>query len=114
MPDYSSCPSVSCTVEFRNPEQGGRRTLPTDLESGVYRPHVVVSGPSGGSEYLGVAFVAGVTPMPVGRPLQVTLALLYHPNVSYAALVPGAHFRIMEGPNEVGTGSVTAASPAVA
>ena len=35
------------------------------------------------------------------------MALVYHPEVDYSALLVGTHFQILEGPHVVGAGTVT-------
>lgn len=94
-------------IELLPPESGGRR-LPLDLcndRSGQYRPHLRVIGGSG--ELLGVAFTDGPDdPVPPGGRACADIKSLYEPDVSYAELVEGARFEILEGPHVVGHGQV--------
>jgi hypothetical protein len=95
---------VSCIrveVVFLPTAAGGRRSLPSP-GSGQYMPHLVADG---GTEYLGVRFVAGPQPE-FGVRSEFVVALAYHPRVDYAALAPGATFTVREGPRVVGSGRV--------
>jgi hypothetical protein len=91
---------------------------PRVISHGKYRPHVVV-GPSTQREaitegrtllekYLGVAFVNAEGMLNPGEEAEVTMLLMYHPDVSYSELVPGATFTLREGPRIVGFGKVLA------
>lgn len=86
------------------------------LQTGGYRPHIVL-GPTSlrealraGNriieEYLGVMFVGGPESMDPGETSEVTLALMYFPELQYDGVEPGASFTIREGPNVVGFGTV--------
>jgi len=90
------------------PTKLGGRTTPLDLcndRPGEYRPHLRVIG--GSPEMLGVAFMDGPDdPIPPGGFTNATIMSLYEPGVSYAELVEGARFEILEGPNVVGYGEV--------
>jgi hypothetical protein len=94
-------PNIRAEVTFLPTTAGGRRSLPSPI-SGQYMPHLVVEG---GAEYLGVRFVAGPQPE-FGVRGEFVLALAYHPNVDYSALVPGAAFTVREGTQVVGAGRV--------
>jgi hypothetical protein len=67
-------------------------------------PHAVVEGQS---EYLGVRFVGGLA-VAAGEPGRFDLALMYHPEVDYSALQPGAAITIREGGQVVARGQVLA------
>ena len=94
-------------IELLPPESGGR-SLPLDLcndRPGQYRPHLRVIGGSG--ELLGVAFMDGPDdPVLPGDKAYADIKSLYEPGVSYAELVEGARFEILEGPHVVGHGQV--------
>jgi hypothetical protein len=94
-------------IELLPIEKGGR-TAPLDLcndRPGQYRPHLRVIGGSG--ELLGVAFMDGPNdPIMPGGKTNATIKSLYEPSVSYADLVQGSRFEILEGPNIVGYGEV--------
>jgi hypothetical protein len=95
------------TIELLPTEKGGRAT-PLDLcndHPGQYRPHLRVVGGSG--EMLGVAFMDGPDdPVHPGGRTNATVKFLYEPGVSYAELVEGARFEILEGPSVVGYGQI--------
>jgi hypothetical protein len=93
---------IAAEVVFYAPEEGGR-DHPLDLSRGEYTPHLSVEE---NSEYLGVRFLPSRGVFETGEPLYVKAELIY-PNVDYSALTPGAHFKILEGPNTVGQGRVT-------
>ena len=90
------------------PREKGGRDAPLDLSNdrpGQYRPHLRVVGGSG--EILGVAFMDGPDdPISPGRKAYATVKLLYEPDVSYAELVEGARFEILEGPRVIGIGEI--------
>ena len=94
-------------IELLPPERGGR-VVPLDLSNdcpGQYRPHLRVIGGSGGM--LGVAFMDGPDdPVSPGGRAYATVKFLYEPNVSYAELVEGVRFEILEGPRVVGIGDI--------
>ena len=85
-------------------------TLPRALQdptSGQYRPHIVI-GPQSQREairngnvltedYLGVSFVGGPGLMKPGESAEVSLALIYSPQVDYSKVKPGATFTVREG-----------------
>jgi translation elongation factor EF-Tu-like GTPase len=89
-------------MTFLPEDQGGRHALPVFTTPSMYRPHVVV----GGGEYLGVVFLSAPEAVLAGIPFIATLGLVYHPQVDYSALVPGAEFTIREGSHLVGHGRV--------
>ena len=57
-------------------------------------------------EYLGVWFTSGPGDHAPGAPFRCVLALMYYPQVDYAALQSGATFTIRDGPQVVGFGTV--------
>jgi hypothetical protein len=98
-------PSILAEVTFVPTSESGRHTLPQLQpwgEGGWYMPHAVVDGET---EYLGVRFVDGPQPL-FGVAGEYRLVLMYHPDVDYSALVPGASFTIREGEKVVATGRV--------
>jgi hypothetical protein len=94
-------------IELLPTEQGGRQ-FPLDLcndNPRQYRPHFRAIGGSG--NLLGVAFMDGPDdPVLPGGATNATVTSLYEPDVSYAELVEGAKFEILEGPKVVGHGTV--------
>lgn len=94
-------------IELLPTDQGGRKE-PLDLcndNPGVYRPHFRVIG--GNGELLGVSFMDGPDdPALPGEKTGGTVTSLYEPGISYAELVEGARFEVLEGPNVVGYGTV--------
>jgi hypothetical protein len=113
MPEY---PQIEAEVTFLSEFERGRMTLPSDLSTRAYRPHIVVGDPNQREavirgneiqeEYLGVVFLAGPERLEFSKPTRVQLGLLYYPNVRYDSLVPGATFTIREGARIVGFGRV--------
>lgn len=98
--DKPTCAEVE--LEFRTSDEGGREQ-PVLLVGGTYRPHLVAAS----GEYLGVAFVHGpAQAVQPGSYAQATLQFLYAPRISYAELVEGCRFRVMEGGREVASGRV--------
>src|SRR5688572_4476737 len=104
-------PTIS-TVVTLIPELEGPRLI----SPGAYRPHIVI-GPTTQREpitrgrtlvedYLGVVFVNQECLLVPGEEAEITMALAYHPEVSYAAVIPGATFTLREGPRIVGFGKV--------
>ncbi len=95
-------------IELLPTNRGGRQAalnLCND-NPGQYRPHLRLIGGSG--ELLGVSFMDGPDdPILPGEQTQATIKCLYAPAVSYAELVEGARFEILEGPRLVGHGRVT-------
>jgi translation elongation factor EF-Tu-like GTPase len=101
----SGVPRIEVEITFLAAEGGGRRSLPAPPWSPPgYMPHLTV----GDGEYQGVRFVAGPAPSP-GVPARFVLELIYHPQVCYGALRPGAVFAIREGSRIVGHGRVVSA-----
>jgi hypothetical protein len=96
-------------IELLPTGKGGRK-VPLDLcnnSPGQYRPHVRVIGGSGG-DLIGVAFMDGPDdPVLPGQKSYATIKSLYEPAISYSELVEGAQFKILEGPQLVGVGTVT-------
>ena len=66
-----------------------------------YRPHLRV----GDGEYLGIEVVRATDGAANGS-ANAIVRLLYWPQVNYDALLPGASFEVLEGPNVVGHGRV--------
>lgn len=107
---------IEAEVTFLPEAEGGRTTLPSDLSSGGYRPHIVLEdqnqmhpvafGSVTEEAYLGVAFVSAAEQVEPGVAFRAELALLYCPHPMYDALVPGATFTIREGSTVVGYGQV--------
>jgi hypothetical protein len=89
---------LDVAVTFVPMNEGGRSSAP--IARG-YAPHFRV-GERG--EYLGVRFISG-NELTLGAEVMATVELLY-PWVDYSALVAGAHFQVLEGPNIVATGKV--------
>lgn len=89
-------------VVFLNAQSGGR-TNPVIGQSCKYRPHIRVGGDG---NYLGVCFISGPDLIPLGVESDVTLVLVYFPEVDYSALMPGTRFQILEGAQIVGNGFV--------
>ena len=81
---------------------GSRRTMPPNLASGRYCPHLVVRG---SSAYLGVCFLDG-TECAFDRPARGNIRLLYPDTVDYSLLADHAEFLIVEGQNPVVKGRV--------
>lgn len=95
-------------IELSTTDNGGR-PAPLNLSNdnpGQYRPHLRVIG--GAGTLLGVAFMDGPDdPILPGQQTFATVRFLYTPAVSYAELVEGTEFEILEGPRLVGHGRVT-------
>jgi hypothetical protein len=69
-----------------------------------YSPHFRVIGDS---EYLGIEFIEGPDRLiEQGEVVNAKVELLYYPNVSYAKLIKGQEFEILEGALVVGKGCV--------
>jgi hypothetical protein len=86
------------------------------LTAGQYRPHIVI-GPQSQrvatrdgnvitEKYLGVMFVGGPDTISPGQSAEVSLALMYFPDVDYSEVRLGATFTIREGPFVVGFGAI--------
>ena len=89
------------------PLESGGRDAPLNLSrdsGGQYRPHLRVIGGSG--SMLGVAVMDGADALAPGGKANATVRFLYEPGVSYAELIEGARFEILEGPHVVGYGHV--------
>jgi len=89
-------------MAFLTKAEGGREQPPVLTTPTLYRPHLVV----GEGEYLGVMFLSAPQSVQAQSSFTATLGLLYHPNVDYSPLVPGAEFTVREGPRVVGRGRV--------
>lgn len=109
-------PEIEVEVTFLFSAEGGH-SAPA-YNSPCYRPHLVV-GASGqrlpitaadgrtlAEDYLGVSFTGNGEEFVLGRCYEVTLQLLYFPQVSYEKLIPGPSFNIREGGHIVGFGVV--------
>lgn len=101
----SGVPRIEVEITFLAAEVGGRRSLPAPpWDPPSYMPHLTV----GDGEYLGVRFVAGPAAA-YDVPDRFVLELMYHPQVCYEALRPGAAFAVREGRRIVGHGRVVSA-----
>ena len=104
-------PQLRVRVRFVRFEDGGRRAPPTELTSGLYRPHFVVEPLKDRTlqpeEYLGVMFIDGPETAVPDVDVDATVLLVYQ-DVDYGSLQRGVRFRIMEGAHAVGTGIVLA------
>jgi len=103
-------PAIEAEVTFLKTEEGGRAT-PLRLEPGspFYMPHLVIGDPKAKSpsgKLLGVAFRRAPLTLSPGDTATVRMDLMYHPQVDYRELVPGATFTVHEGPKIVGRGRV--------
>ncbi len=79
----------------------------TGVNTGTYRPHLVINSPEDIEEhYMGVAFVGGVDRLDAGQCAEVQLALVYFPNIDYTSLQNGVVFCVREGARTVGHGAV--------
>lgn len=113
-------PTISALVTFLTPQQGGRSQNAYD--SPRYRPHIVIGDPNqrvalvdgagvSTENYLGVQFTGDDRELPAGSAHQVTLSLIYFPEVDYSAAISGATFTIREGGTVVGFGRVVQGLP---
>lgn len=101
-------PAIEAEITLLKPEEGGR-ALPLRLEPGspFYMPHLVIGDPEQKSgKPLGVAFRRAPLTLSPGDTAKVRMDLMYHPQVDYRELVPGAAFTVREGPRIVGHGRV--------
>lgn len=103
-------PVIEAELTLLTTEQGGR-ALPLRLEPGApfYMPHLVIGDPerrSASGKLLGVAFRRAPLSLPPGATAKVRMDLMYHPQVDYRELVPGASFTVREGARIVGRGRV--------
>lgn len=103
-------PAIEAEVTFLKTEEGGR-TAPLRLEPGspFYMPHIVIGDPkqrSPAGKLLGVAFRRAPLTLAPGDTAKVRMDLMYHPQVDYRELVPGATFTVREGPRIVAYGRV--------
>ena len=113
-------PRITAKITFLSQSEGGRTSLPANLSSGQYRPHLVIADLNQlravvidrvpGETYLGVTFVRCPEQIIAGESFLAELVLMYWPNIKYEALVPGATFTIREGPHTVGYGTVESLS----
>ena len=88
---------LRCKVKFFN---GVRVELP-NLNSGKYRPHLMVKGDT---RYLGVYFIDGQEAN-FDTWVKCLVSPLYE-DIDYSGLTYGTEFYVMEGPNKVGEGVV--------
>ncbi len=103
-------PAIEAELTLLKTEDGGR-SLPLRLEPGTpfYMPHLVIGDPkqrSASGKPLGVAFRRAPLSLPPGATAKVRMDLMYHPQVDYRELVPGATFTVREGARIVGHGRV--------
>ncbi|MCR4294085.1 MAG: hypothetical protein NUW21_01015 [Elusimicrobia bacterium] len=103
-------PVIEAEVTFLTAEQGGR-PAPLRLEPGspFYMPHLVIGDPEQrrpAGKPLGVAFRRAPLSLAPGATAKVLMDLMYHPEVDYRELVPGAIFTVQEGPRIVAHGRV--------
>ena len=94
-------PELAIRLTMRKESEGGRNA---PFATG-YCPHLVATG---SSEWLGVRVSASLGPVAPGETADVRVELLYHREVDYSVLSPGARFQLMEGPRVVGEGTVLA------
>lgn len=103
-------PAIEAEVTLLRTEEGGR-TAPLRLEPGspFYMPHLVIGDPkrkSPAGTMLGVAFRRAPLTLAPGDTATVRMDLMYHPQMDYRELTPGATFTVREGPKIVGHGRV--------
>ena len=94
---------IVCLVRMRSEDEGGRHA-PLDLD---YCPDLIVRGTS---ERLPVRVCAVPAPIYPGGSGSVTFEAIFRSACPYEALGVGSHFAMMEGPREVGQGSVRSLS----
>jgi len=94
-------PELTIRLTMKKESEGGRHGPFT----AGYCPHLVATA---SAEWLGVRVSASPGPVPPGDTADVRVELLYHPNLDYSVLSPGAQFQVMEGPRVVGEGTVLA------
>lgn len=108
---------IDTEVVLLTSEQGGRSNPLLPLAyGGSYRPHIVIqsrnireaslSGNTILDDYLGVAFMSGPDPLPIGEPVQIQMSLMYAPHKAYDEAIPGADFTLREGPKIIGHGTI--------
>jgi translation elongation factor EF-Tu-like GTPase len=103
-------PAIEAELTLLKTEEGGR-AAPLRLEPGspFYMPHLVIGDPkvkSPAGTLLGVAFRRAPLTLSPGDTATVRMDLMYHPQVDYRELRPGATFTVREGPRIVGHGRV--------
>ena len=89
--------TICCTDKFFSK----KRTSPSNLNYGMYYPHIVIKGTE---EDLGINFINGEDVI-FDKPIQAN-ALPVYETVDYSVIQAGAEFLIMEGGNIVGEGIV--------
>ena len=131
----SAIQKIECEVTFLAETENGPLFWPKTLNGNTYRPHLVVGDPNQrkaiitartvevdrvdglkewvtynnwiDEEYLGVSFDLGPNNPELGKPLLVTLSLMYWPTLQYENLKAGVSFTVREGATIVGFGKVT-------
>ena len=112
---FEDKPRVRVRLTLLTKDEGGQDT-PVYDNSG-YRPHIVIGNPDQRKpvigeqgehteNYLGVCFLGNGRVLELGKQYKVNLALVYHPHVSYNAVIKGATFTVREGEHIVGFGEV--------
>ncbi|HEX7090608.1 MAG TPA: hypothetical protein VF192_10780 [Longimicrobiales bacterium] len=99
-------PYCELRLHMLSTAEGGRTTpiYPNGAQKeGFYMPHVRTS-PDG--EYLGVALLRGPHELWPGMDGEVVVACIYHPNVDYSSLTPGAAVEVLEGRTIIARGVV--------
>jgi hypothetical protein len=87
---FRGVPCIEAEVIFLRSEEGGRRQLPNFSPSKLYVPHILVESRSRSIQVVGrdgapsllyeaVAFVEALSPLEVGSPGLVRIALMYYP-----------------------------------
>jgi translation elongation factor EF-Tu-like GTPase len=114
----SDLPTIDAEVTLLRTDEGGRRgpILP-GLKPSHYCPHLVIGDPTQRKaivregnvcteEYLGIRFLDGPDIVYPGDWCVATMSLMYHPDVDYSAVIPGATFTVREGGMVIGFGRV--------
>jgi hypothetical protein len=107
-------PWVTATIQF--PVARGGRHAELDLSSG-YPPHIIIQPHNmtagsmipadvPGDAYKGVRIFGGPKNYELGTEVTVSMDLMYHPKVSYEAVVPPEAFVVVEGGRIVGWGRI--------
>ena len=118
MIDIASQPTIVVDVVMLSASEGGRN-YPIQIETDTrYMPHLAIddrdnriarTDTNGQSieHYMGVLFETALSATePSTGSGRYPLRLMYHPNVDYATLKPGATFTVREGGRIVGHGVV--------
>lgn len=112
---FKDKPRVRVRLKLLTKEEGGRDT--SIYDNSGYRPHIVIGNPDqhkliigehevGIENYLGVSFLGNERILELGYQYEVELALIYHPEISYDAIIKGATFTVREGRRIVAFGEV--------